>query len=507
MTHSFFQELKGGNGSRRSAARNLATAALWLVLAGTVLSGIAQAQAPSAGSSGAAGGPDQQSPATTTIQSPSMQTLSGSGHVDALVPGVVKLSILEAMDRGLKHNLTLLLSQEQTESARAQRRRTLSMLLPNINGTVNESVNQINLAAFGIPLPQGLKSPIVGPFGVFDARANMTDTVLDFNAMNRVRSAVENEKVARFTVQDARELVVLAVGNEYLITLADAARLETAKAQLTTDQTIYRQTEDMKKAGVSAGIDVLRAQVQMQAQQQRVLASQNQYEHQKMVLARMIGLPVSQAIELTDQIPYAPSPELNFEEALARSYARRPEYLAGVSRVRVAEFSVKAARGEYLPTMQISGGYGWIGPAPGKADATYNLAAGLKIPIFQGGKVKADVNQAETDLRQAKMQLEDLHNRVEFEIRAALLDVKTSNEQVVVARQSIGLAAEQLKEAQDRYAAGVSGTLEVVQAQEAVANANETHIQALYLNNVAKLTLARALGVAEQQTKSFLGGK
>lgn len=226
-----------------------------------------------------------------------------------------------------------------------------------------------------------------------------------------------------------------------------------------------------------------------------------------MVLARLIGLPVSQAFELTDQVPYAPSPELNFEEALARAYARRPEYLAGMSRVRVAEFVVKAARGEWLPTLQVNGNYGWIGPNPGRADATYNLGAGLKIPIFQGGKVKADVSQAETELRQARMQLQDLRNRVEFEIRAALLDVKTSNEQVLVAQQSIELAAEQLKEAQDRYSAGVSGSLEVVQAQEAVANANETHIQALYVNNVAKLTLARALGVAEQQAKSFLGGK
>jgi outer membrane protein TolC len=466
----------------------------------------ATAQFPGVGSS-SGDRQEQQSPAAAPVQPPSTDALSGSGIVDKPVAGTIQLSILDAIDRGLRHNLALLLSQEQTESARAQKRRSLSYLLPNVSGSLNESVNQINLAAFGIPLPQGLTSPIVGPFGVFDARASMNDTVLDFTAMNRVRSAAENEKVARFTVQDARELVVLAVGNEYLITLASAARLETAKAQLTTDQTIFQQTTDMKKAGVAAGIDVLRAQVQMQSQQQRVLASRNQYERQKMVLARLIGLPVSQAFELTDSVPYAPLPQMNFEESLARAYVRRPEYLAAEARVRVAEFSVKAARGEALPTVQVNGAYGWIGPAPGKADATYNLAAGLKIPIFQGGKVKADVNQAETELRQTKMQLENLRNRVEFEVRAALLDVKTSNEQVDVARQSIDLATEQLKEARDRYAAGVSGTLEVVQAQEAVANANETYIQALYLNNVAKLTLARALGVAEQQAKSFLGGK
>jgi len=401
----------------------------------------------------------------------------------------------------------LLLSQQQTDQARAQYRKQLSLLLPNLSGNVSESVNQINLAAFGIPLPQGLTSPVVGPFGLFDAHASMNETLVDFNALNRIRAATENEKAARFTVLDARELVVLVVGNEYLLTLASAARLDTAKAQLTTAQTIFDQTGDLKKAGVAAGIDVLRAQVQLQTQQQRVLSAQNQYERQKMLLARTIGLPVSQQFALTDTVPYAPLEAMDFDQALAQAYKTRPEYLAAESRTRAAELAVKAAKGEALPTVDVNGQTGLIGPAPGSSDVTYNLSAGVHVPIFQGGKVKADVAQAESQLRQSRMQLEDLHSRVEFEIRAALLDVKTSDDEVQVARQQIGLAAEQLKEARDRYAAGVSGSLEVVQAQEAVAGANDNHIQALYENNVAKLSLVRALGVAEQRTRAFLGGK
>jgi outer membrane protein TolC len=245
----------------------------------------------------------------------------------------------------------------------------------------------------------------------------------------------------------------------------------------------------------------------MQAQQQRVLAAENQYERQKMVLARTIGLPVAQQFQLSDTVPSGPAPAMDFDEALARAYQRRPEYLAAESRLRAAELDVKAAKGEALPTLQLTGDYGAIGLTPGSAEATYSLAAGLRIPIFQGGKVKADTAQAEATLRQRQMQLEDLRSRVEFEVRSALLDVNTTNEQVNVARQSIDLAAQQLVQAQDRYAAGISSTLEVVQGQEAVANANETFIQALYANNVAKLLLARALGVAEQQARAFLGGK
>jgi outer membrane protein TolC len=379
--------------------------------------------------------------------------------------------------------------------------------LPNVSGNASEAVNQINLAAFGIPLPPGLTSPVVGPFAVFDTHANLSETLLDFNALNKIRSATENEKAARFSVLDARELVVLVVGNEYLLTVASASRLESAKAQLVTAQTIFEQTGDLKKAGVAAGIDVLRAQVQMQTQQQRVLAAQNQYERQKMLLERTIGVPVAQQIQLTDAVPYAPLSAINLEEALAEAYKRRPEFLAAQRRARAAELAVKAAKDEALPTVQVNGQLGLMGPNPGSTETTYNLSGGVRIPIFQGGKVRADVAQAEAQMRQSKLQLEDLRSRIEFEVRSALLDVKTSDDQVQVSNQQINLAAEQLKEARDRYAAGVSGSLEVVQAQEAVVGANDNHIQALNLNNVAKLSLVRALGEAEQRTRSFLGGK
>ena len=168
---------------------------------------------------------------------------------------------------------------------------------------------------------------------------------------------------------------------------------------------------------------------------------------------------------------------------------------------------MKAAKGEGLPTVEVNGQRACSGPRPAAPKDVYVLSGGIHIPIFQGGKVKADVAQAEVLLRQNKLELENLRSRIEYEIRSALLDVKTSDDQVQVANQQIVLAAEQLKQSQDRYSAGVSGSLEVVQSQEAVAGANENHIQALYLNNVAKLQLVRALGEAEQRTRAFLGGK
>lgn len=451
--------------------------------------------------------PQEQPAAPTAPQSFSLGAFNGSGKVDKPVAGEIPITILDAIDRGIRHNLGLLLSNEQSETARAEYRRSLSALLPNLTGTARDSIQQINLAAFGIPLPAGLHSPLVGPFNVLDARVVMTERFLDFSARNRAHQAQENEKTARFTVQDARELVVLVVGNQYLLTVAAGSRLAAANAQLTTAKTIFEQAQDLKKAGVSAGIDVLRAQVQMQTQQQRVLAAQNQVEQQKLTFARIIGLPVSQQFQLTDTVPYAPLPPLNLDQALAQAYKQRPEYLAAESRVRAAELGVSASRSERLPTAEVNGDIGFLGQGWTNMENTYTVAAGIRIPIFDSGRISADVAQSQSELRQSRLQLEDLHNRVEQEVRSALLDVQTSNQQVAVAQQSIDLATEELKQAQDRFKAGVSGSLDVVQAQESVATANETYIQALYLNNVAKLTLARALGVAEKQTRAFLGGK
>jgi len=482
---------------------------LGLCLLPALLPAVAQVNRanPSAGSNNSNSNDQGTTPDTIQAQPFSLDQFNGSGRTDALVPGVIKLSVLDAIERGLKHNLGLLLSQQQAEGARAQHLRNLSALLPNVSVRSSETLQQINLAAFGIPFTVN-GSTIVGPFAIFDVRPVMTERLLDFAAINRLRSASENEKAANLTAQDARELVVLVVGNQYLLTLAAAARVETAKAQFATAQAIFLQTQDLKKAGVVAGIDVLRAQVQMQQQQQSVLSTQNQLAKQRMALARTIGLPMTQLYELTDSVPYAPLPEMNLEEALARAYTRRPEYLAAEARVRAAEMQVKAAHGEALPTLDLNGDYGVIGPAPGSSRQTYSVAAGVRVPVFQGGKVKADVLQAQSNLNQLKSQLSDLRSRVEFEVRSAMLDVKTSDEQVQVATQSVDLAGQELKQARDRYASGVSGSLEVVQAQEAVAVANETYIQSLYLNNVAKLSLARALGVAEQQTRAFLtGGK
>jgi outer membrane protein TolC len=421
-------------------------------------------------------------------------------------PAVMPLSLLEALERGLKYNLGLLTSQHATLQAQGVRRRSLSELLPNLNLRTTESVQQVNLAALGVPRLPGFPA-VVGPFSVFDARGLVTQTILDFQKLNNTRAASQNLRAAQYSVKDARDIVVLVVGGSYLQAIAAAARIDAAQAQLKTAESLFNQAQDLKRAGMVAGIDVLRAQVEFQAQQQRLLVAQNEFDKQKLTLARAIGLPLGQQFTLTDTIPFTPSPPLTLEDALQRAYSSRNDYQASLALVRAAELSRKAARSGSLPVLQFNADYGLIGRTPANSHGTVTTGAALRIPIFQGGKVRGEVEQAEAVLRQRQSEADDLRSRIEFDVRTAMLDVNAADQQVQVATAALEVARQQLGQAQDRFAAGVTNSIEVVQAQEALAAADENFISALFAHNLAKLSLARALGIAEQASKSYLGGK
>ena len=430
--------------------------------------------------------------------------LAGSRAV-ALQPGTISLTLLDAIDRGLKHNLGIILSEQGNRSARAARIRALSELLPHVSARAGESVQQVNLAAYGIPLSPGTPS-IIGPFSIFDSRALLTES-LEFNYLYKERAAQQDIKAAQFSYQNTRDLIVLVVGSSYLQALADSSRVESVTAQVQTAQALYDQAVNLKNAGMTAGIDVLRAQVELQAQQQRLLLAKNDYDKQLLTLARTIGLPMGQDFNLADTMPASSPVPLTFDEALKRAYDKRSDYHQVQAQVQAAELSLKAAKAERLPSLGVNGDYGILGKTPGNSHGTFTAAAGLSIPIFQGGKIEADIMQADTVLQQRQAQLDDLRQRIEYEVRTAFLDVNAATQQLQVATSALNVAREQVAQSRDRFSAGVTNTVEVVQAQEQRATAEENYINSLYAHNVAKLNLARALGVAEDATKRFLGGQ
>lgn len=442
-------------------------------------------------------------PSLPQIQS----SLQGSIPAGEASSNILSLSLRDAINRGLRQNLALSISTEENQAVRAQRVRTLAELMPNVSAYAGEAVQQINLAAFGFTgnaFP-GL-APIVGPFGTFDVRALYSQKVFDWRAIQNTRASGEDVKASRLSYQNTRELVVFVVANLYLQISAGKSRLDAAHAQLASAEAIYQQAVDLRTAGLAAGIDVLRSQVEMQAQQQRVLAATNDLQIQKLNLARAIGLPLAQQFE-TDEVPYSAAPAATMEAALADAYRDRADYQQALASLRAAQLRTKAAQAQHLPILHFNGDYGVLGPAPGHSHGTFTARALLEIPIFQGGVGQAETLEADAAVQQRKAALADLQARIEMEIRTAFMNLTTAAQQVEVAQSSVALANEQLGQARDRLSAGVANTLEVVQAEQAVAAANESYINSVYAHSVAKANLARATGIAEQAIPQYLGGK
>jgi outer membrane protein TolC len=432
-----------------------------------------------------------------------------AGSVPAkLVPGVLSLSLQDAVDRGLKQNLGLLLSNADIRSARGERWEQLSALLPHVTASPYVAESKINIDELGFGSVSGFKIPAsIGPFSYFDARANLTQTLFDWKSINAARAANQSLKSASYTFKDARDLVVLAVGYTYLQAIADEARIETAEAQVKTAQALYDQAADQVNAGTSPDIDGLRTKVELQTRQQQLIQAKNNFAIQELTVARVIGLAPGQEFEFADKSPYQPFEGITVDEALKRAYASRSDYQAAMTDVRAAEFSRKAALGGYLPSLSLDADYGLAGSHPSTATPVADVRGTLSIPIFQGGAVHGDVLQADARLEQSRERLENLRGQIDSDVRAALLNLQSSADLVNVARSNIDLAEQTLTQSSDRFRAGVTDTVEVVQSQELVASAHEQYISSLYNYNYAKISLVRALGLAEQGVKEYLKGK
>jgi len=460
---------------------------------------LAQTPAPTA--------PGPSTPGAASPGTPGGSSFAGSVPAK-LVPGVIPLSLQEAIDRGLKQNLGLLLSNTDIRSARGQRWEQLSALLPHAELSPYVAASKINLGELGLTSVGAIAiPPSVGPFSYFDSRATVTQTLFDWKSINATRAASQNLKSAEYSYKDARDLVVLAVGFVYLQAIADEARIETSEAQVKTARALFDQATDQVNSGTSPAIDALRARVELQIRQQQLIQARNDLAIQKLTVARVIGLAPGQEFELTDKSPYQPIESISVDEALKRAYDSRSDYKSAMADVRAAQFSRRAATAGYLPSLSFNADYGGAGTHPSTATQVYDVRGTLTIPIFQGGSVHGDVLQADARLEQSRDRLENLRAQIDSDVRTAVLNLQSSAELVNVARSNVDLSEETLVQSRDRFTAGVTDTVEVVQSQQAVAAAHEQYISSLYSYNYAKISLARALGMAEAGVKEYFKGK
>ena len=430
---------------------------------------------------------------------------AGSVVADKPTGTVLSLSFDDAIQRGLQHNLGLILQNSSVQSAGGQRLRELQALLPNVTGNVREAVTQVNLRAQGLRFP-GFPA-IIGPYGYTDLRMYLTQALLNVQSLDNYLAARHNFEAARLSAQDARDLVVLTVGNAYLTAVADASRIESSKAQLATSKVSLDEAVANHEAGVSPKLDLLRAQVDNQSQQQQLIVAQSQFEKDKIALARAIGLPMEQVFTVADTAPYAKLDTVDVEAAVLSAQQNRSDLKALQEQVKAAELQNKAATAERYPTVTFNGDYGDIGVNPNSSHGTGSANGVASAPIFEEGKLRGDKRVADAALEQKRAQLNDLMMQISADVRDSVLDIQAAQKVVEVARSNADLANEALGEAQQRFKAGVSDNLPVSQAQSQLEQANDQYIAALYQHNVAKLTLARALGVAQTNYKEYVGGK
>lgn len=421
----------------------------------------------------------------------------GSTPTGSVTTQPLSLTLLDAVQRGLRYNLGSIGAGEASRLTSAQRLEALAQLLPDVNGTVQETVQQINLAAQGlrinVPIPNFRFPAIVGPFNYFDARASFGET-LSLTGIRNWRSSQQNARSAALSVKDSQELVTLAVTGSYLQILASNARIDTAKAQIDAAQAVYQQAIDRNRSGLNASIDVNRSQVELQTQQQRLISLTNDHEKQKISLARLIGLPLAQTFTLADAIPYRAPAAPNLDELIRDAIANRADVQAAAAQVKAAELTRSAAVAEHLPSLDLTADYGAIGVNPAQSHGTFSVNGAVRFPIFRSGRIRADIEQADAALAKRKAEYEDSKGRVEQDVRNAVLDLNAAADQVKVAESNRRLAANTLQQARDRFRAGVVDTIEVVQAQESVATAEQDYISALFALNLAQVSLARATG-------------
>lgn len=438
-------------------------------------------------------------------QAQTSDSYRGSAVQEKAVPGELPLSLDDAMQMGMKNNLGAILQNTNVKSEGGAKLQQLQALLPTLTGTAQAAVSQVNLQAEGLRIP-GFPA-VIGPFGYTDFRAKLNQTLLNVSSLQSYLASKHNFESSKLSARDSQDLVVLTVGNAYLLCLADAARISALDAQVQTSKVSLDQAVQNHQSGVSPRLDELRARVDYQTQEQSLIAATAQEKKDRIALARAIGLPLDQEFKLTDQVPYVKFDAPTMASAMAEALKNRGDLQAAQQQVKAAEKTLSAAHAERYPALTAEFDYGEIGVNPGNSYGTLNATGKLSGPIFEEGKLRGDARIADAQLQQARAQLNNLQGQIRADVKDAILDIESSEQLVSVAKSNVDLASEALKEAQDRFQAGVSDNLAVSQAQSSVAQANDRYVSSLYQLNVSKLSLARAVGLARTQYKTYLGGQ
>lgn len=416
-------------------------------------------------------------------------------------PQPVRLTITEAIERGLRSNLRIQAASTRIEEAAATRERRVAPLLPRARVETTASLQNRSLAAFGIIAP-GI--PKVRPlFSTYDFRVYADQPLFDRQAYHNWKASQRQEEVVRQDYQETRDQIVRLVSSLYLNAQAATARAEAAQSRVGTAEELHRLARERRNAGVATGVDVLRAQVELANAQQRLLESRNAAKQALVTLARHIGMGPGTAIQLAEELSFNVLEPPDAAAALTESLANRADYRALAAQRKALVAQQRANRARWYPRLSVGGNYGGIGRAVGQVQGTGTLQGTLSFTVFDRDR-DGEQREIESRIQRLDYQMADLRLGLEEEVRTALLALESAAEEVRVAEQGQELAGRELALARERFQAGVTNNLEVISAQASLERAQENRILAITRYSDAKMALARALGGTEQSFRKYL---
>lgn len=414
-----------------------------------------------------------------------------------------RVTLRDAIQRGLQSNLSVLVAETRVQEIDGTRARRLSAaLLPRIRMQSYANLQNRNLRAFGISAP-GFPD-VVGPFSNYDFRVSGEQNILDLQTYRNWKASERALDAGKMDYQDARDLIIRSIASLYLNAQSAAAHVEAARSRVTASNALYNLAKNKHDAGTATGVDVIRSQVQLANDKQKLLVAQNRYKQALIALARNLGMRPSTPLELAEPLRYEPLAPPQADTVLSSALQERPDYLSLASQRKVLIEQRSASHARYLPKLSVNGNYGALGRSIGSVKGTGIIQGQVDFTVFDRDR-NGEAQELTSRLKRIDNQIADMRNGIEQDIQEAVLNLESATEQVAVAQEGQELAVRELDLAQDRFQSGVTNNVEVVNAQDALARAQENYILAVSSHVDAKFALARALGGTEQNIGQYLG--
>jgi outer membrane protein TolC len=428
-------------------------------------------------------------------------SFAGGAPADAQQTARRRLTLREAIGLALKQNLSVRVASTQVEELQGTRARRRASLLPHVTGNALANRENIDLGAMGISFP--MVPTVVGPFAHYDFRLSASQSLIDRHAYHNWKASEKQEEAAKLDYQDARDLVIRQAAGLYLDAQASAAEVQAAESRVTTSQTLEKLARDQHAQGLATAVDVVRAQVQLARDQQNLLVARNTYQTSLLVLAHFLGLSPGAPLDLAEPLKFHHVESADADQALHSALEARSDYAALLKQRDSLVEQLKASRARYLPTLSVNGDYGAIGRGFGSMAGTGEIQGTVTVTLFDRDRA-GEKTELQSQLKRLNAQIDDLNREIEQELRKAVLDLESTENQATVTEAALHLAERELSLAQDRFGNGVTDNIEVVTAQSTLASAQDDRIMALARHADAVMALARSLGGTEKIYQTYL---